>query len=367
VSAFISNKTIYIIKIKIKKEKMFVQKFMQHFDVKTDIADGRSAYNFSAGPCVLPKAVLEKSAEEMLNYRGSGQSVQELSHRQDEFRFISQNTKAEIRKFLQVPDTHRVLLQQGGATHQYTAIAKNLLGLKPDRIANLLVTGLWSLQNMDEMRKYGTVNIVANNVEDNDCTRMVDPSLWKVDPRGSFFHFCCNETVNGFEQDYDKFPWHLIPKGMPIIGDMSSNVGTKPIPWDKFAMVYMGAQKNLGPAGCTVMIIREDLFGHADKDCPILCDWDLFEKSPDTYYNTPAVFPMYVTGLNCSYMNQMGGIPYYDQISAMKSKMLWEFIDSSDGFYKSKVTEKAYRSRVNIIFRIHDGNVKLEATFIELA
>lgn len=162
------------------------------------------------------------------------------------------------------------------------------------------------------MKKYGTVNIVADNVKDNDCTRMVDPSKWKIDPKGSFFHFCCNETVNGFEQDYDKFPWHLIPKDMPVIGDMSSNVGTKPIPWDKFAMVYMGAQKNLGPAGCTVMIIREDLFGHADKDVPILCDWELFEKSPDTYYNTPAVFPMYVTGLNCSYMNQMGGLPYYD-------------------------------------------------------
>ena len=268
---------------------------------------------------------------------------------------------------MKVPDTHRVLLQQGGATHQYTAIAKNLLGLKPDRIANLLITGLWSLQNLDEMRKYGNVNIVADNTKDNDCTRMVDPALWKVDPKGSFFHFCCNETVNGFEQDYDKFPWHLIPKGMPIIGDMSSNVGTKPIPWDKFAMIYMGAQKNLGPAGCTILVIREDLFGHADKDVPILCDWDLFEKSPDTYYNTPAVYPMYVTGLNCSYMNQMGGLAYYDQITHMKSKLLWDFIDNSDGFYKSKITDKNYRSRVNVIFRIHDGDTKLEATFIEMA
>lgn len=252
---------------------MFVQKFMQEFNTSKPIADGRDAYNFSAGPCVLPKAVLDKSAEEMLNYRGSGQSVQELSHRQDEFRYISQNTKAEIKKFLQVPDNFRVLLQQGGATMQYTAIVKNLIGLKPDRIANLMVTGLWSMQQYDEIKKFCKVNVVANNVTDNDCTRMVDPSLWNIDPKGSFFSFCCNETVNGFEFDYDTFPWHLIPKDMPIIGDMSSNVGTKPIPWDKFAMIYMGAQKNLGPAGCTVMIIRDDLFGHADKDVPILCDW----------------------------------------------------------------------------------------------
>jgi len=239
----------------------------------------------------------------MLNYKGSGQSVMELSHRQDEFREISKMTKDECRKFLKIPNTHRILLQQGGATMQYTAIVKNLIGMKPKRVANLVVSGLWSEQNRDEMKKFCNVNVVADNVADNDCTRMVDPSKWKIDPEGSFFYFCCNETVNGFEQNYDTFPWHLIPKGMPVIGDMSSNIGTKPVPWDKFDMAFMGAQKNLGPAGCTVMIIHERLFGHADKDVPILCDWKLHEESPDGYYNTPAIFPMYVTGLNLSYMN----------------------------------------------------------------
>lgn len=239
---------------------------------------------------------------------------------------------------------------------QYTAIVKNLIGLKPKRVANLIVSGLWSEQNRDEMQKFCNVNIVADNVKDNDCTRMVDPSKWNIDPEGSFFYFCCNETVNGFEQDYDKFPWHLIPKGMPVIGDMSSNIGTKPVPWDKFDMAFMGAQKNLGPAGCTIMIIHERLFGHADKDVPILCDWKLHEESPDTYYNTPAVFPMYVTGLNVSYMNQMGGLEYYDQICQERSTMLWNMIDSSNGYYKSKIIDKAYRSRVNVIFRIQGGN-----------
>jgi phosphoserine aminotransferase len=250
---------------------------------------------------------------------------------------------------------------------QYTAIVKNLIGMKKKRVANLMVSGLWSEQNRDEMEKFCKVNVVADNVKDNDCTKMVDSSKWNIDPEGSFFYFCCNETVNGFEQNYDTFPWHLIPKGMPIIGDMSSNIGTKPVPWDKFDMAFMGAQKNLGPAGCTIMIIHERLFGHADKDVPILCDWKLHEESPDTYYNTPAIFPMYVTGLNISYMNQMGGLEYYSQLCQQRSTMLWNMIDSTNGYYKSKITDKAYRSNVNVIFRIQGGNKDLEETFMKLA
>jgi len=156
---------------------------------------------------------------------------------------------------------------------------------------------------------------VADNIKDNDCTRMVPVSQWNIDPEASFFHFCVNETVNGFEFDFTTFPFHLVPKDIPVICDMSSNIGTVDIPWDKVGMVYAGAQKNLGAAGCTVVIVREDLMGHADKDTPVLCDWKLFEDSPDTYYNTPAVFPMYITGLNCSYMNQMGGQDYYIQLA----------------------------------------------------
>ena len=288
----------------------------------------------------------------MFNYKGCGQSVMELSHRQDEFRHISTSTKDEIRKFLQVPDNYRVLLQQGGATMQYTSIAKNLLSLKPGRKLNMLVTGLWSCQSFDEFSKFCDVNVVANNVQANDCTKMVDYSDWKVDPNASFFYMCSNETVNGFEFDENTFPWHLIPDDMPVIADMSSNVGTKPVRWDKYAMIFMGAQKNLGAAGCTVMVIREDLFGHADKDCPILCDWTLHEKSPDTYYNTPAIYPMYVTGMNVSYMNQMGGISHYEKLAHQRGKILWSFIDSTNGYYKSKISDKNYRSRINVIFRI---------------
>lgn len=265
-------------------------------------------------------------------------------------------TKKEVRKLLQVPDNFKVLLQQGGATMQYTAMAKNLIGLKPARKAMIMRTGMWSNQNLAELEKFCNIVVVADNIKDNDCTKMVPVSEWKIDPEASFFHFCVNETVNGFEIDFETFPFHLIPKDIPIICDMSSNIATTHVPWDKVSMVYMGAQKNLGAAGCTVMVIREDLFGHADKDTPILCDWALHEKSPDTYYNTPAVFPMYITGLNCSYMNQMGGLEYYIKLSDQKGKLLWDALDNSNGFYRSKVVDKAYRSRINIIFRIKGGN-----------
>jgi phosphoserine aminotransferase len=142
---------------------------------------------------------------------------------------------------------------------------------------------------------------------------------------------------------------------------------TKPVPWDKFDVIFMGAQKNLGPAGCTVIIVREDLLGHAEKDVPILCDWALHEKSPDTYYNTPAVFPMYVTGLNVSYMNQMGGVDHYKRLADQRSNLLWTLIDNSNGYFKSKIVDKSYRSRVNVIFRIAGGNPGLEKKFIQEA
>lgn len=229
------------------------------------------------------------------------------------------------------------------------------------------MTGIWSQQNYDEMKKHCTPNVVANNIKDNDCTKMVPIDKWNIAEDASFFYFCPNETVNGFEFDWNTFPFEKIPKDQPIVCDMSSNIGTNNIPWDKVAIVFCGAQKNLGPAGCAVMIIREDCFGHPDPDCPMMCDWTTFENSPDTYYNTPCIWSMYVTGLNVSYMNQMGGLEHYIQLAEERSKLLWSFIDSSNGYYMSKITDKSYRSRINVIFRIQGGNKELEALFIEEA
>lgn len=168
---------------------------------------------------------------------------------------------------------------------------------------------------------------------------MVPFDKWKIDPEASFLIFCSNETVDGIEFDLMKFPWDLFPSDIPACIDMSSNIGTCDIPWDRVGVVYFGVQKNLGTAGCTISIVREDLFGHKAVDTPILSDWKEFEDSPDTYYNTPAVWPMYVTGLNTSYMNQMGGLDYYKMMANQRSRMLWDSLESSNGYYQSKFSD----------------------------
>jgi len=226
---------------------------------------------------------------------------------------------------------------------------------------------MWSNQNINEMKKFCDVHIVTDAVEEHDCTTVSPTDTWNINPDASFYCICTNETVNGIELDWEDFPFDKVPKDIPIIADMSSNIGTNDIPWDKMGMVYAGSQKNLGTAGCTVLIIRDDLFGHAEPDCPILCDWTLHENSPDTYYNTPAIMPMYITGLNCSYMNQNGGLSRYIDLANQRSAMLWTFIDNSNGYYKSKISETKWRSRINVIFNIQGGDTALEELFISEA
>lgn len=226
---------------------------------------------------------------------------------------------------------------------------------------------MWSNQCLDELKRHCNAVIVADNVVENDCCAMVPFNKWNIDPEASFFSFCSNETVNGWEWDFDYFPWHLIPKDCPVCIDMSSNIGTNYIPWDKVGVIYAGAQKNLGTAGCTVIIVREDLMHHAVKDTPIMNDWKTFELSPDKTYNTPGIWSIYVTGLNCSYMNQKGGLDYYIELARQRSLMLWDFIDRSGGYYRSKITDKKFRSRVNVVFRVQDANEGVESLFIEEA
>lgn len=292
---------------------------------------GKLVYNFSPGPCVLPRAVLDKCQEGMIDYKGSGQSVMELSHRKPEFVRISDMTKTEIRRFLNVPDNYTIMLNQGGATNQYTAVVKNLIGLKPARKAMYLTTGLWSQQCITEARKLiPSANLIeVANSKATNYTQLPDPATWKIDPEASYFHFCVNETVNGFEITEENFPWHKIPKDMVKVGDMSSNIGTRKINWDHFDVIYAGAQKNMGPSGATIIIVKESIMGNAEKDVPIMCDWKTFENSPGTYYNTPPCWAIYVTGLNASYMNQMGGLSYYDMLCDQRSQMIYSLLDNS--------------------------------------
>lgn len=230
-----------------------------------------------------------------------------------------------------------------------------------------LTTGLWSQQCITEARKLiPAANLIeVANSKASNFTQLPDPSTWKIDPEASYFHFCVNETVNGFEFTEENFPWHKIPKDVVKVGDMSSNIGTRKINWDHFDVVYAGAQKNMGPSGCTIIIVKESLLGKAEKDVPIMCDWNTFEKAPGTYYNTPPCWAIYVTGINASYQNQMGGLSYYDMLCDQRSQMLYSLLDNSNGYYVNR-TDKRYRSRVNVNFRI-ELDRKLEDKFIKEA
>lgn len=230
-----------------------------------------------------------------------------------------------------------------------------------------LTTGLWSQQCITEARKLiPSANLIeVANSKASNFTQLPDPATWKIDPEASYFHFCVNETVNGFEITEENFPWHKIPKDMVKVGDMSSNIGTRKINWDHFDVIYAGAQKNMGPSGATIIIVKESLLGNAEKDVPIMCDWKTFENAPGTYYNTPPCWAIYVTGINASYMNQMGGVSYYDMLCDQRSQMLYSLLDNSNGYYVNR-TQKAFRSRVNVNFRI-ELDLKLEDKFIKEA
>ena len=257
------------------------------------------------------------------------------------------------------------MINQGGATMQYTSIVKNLLGLRPSGKGMYITSGLWGSQCLAEARRHAPADkiIEVTNLYGSNCSQLTDPTTWNIHNDASYLHLTINETVHGFEITEENFPWHLFSKDVTVIGDMSSNIGTRKINWDRFGVVYAGAQKNLGPAGSTVMIVRKDLIGKQAPDTPCLCDWQLFEKSPGKYYNTPPVWAVYVMGLNVAHMNKQGGLAVYDREADVKSKMLYDLIDNSDGYYVNK-TQKEFRSRMNITFRI-PGDTSLEKKFMD--
>ena len=231
----------------------------------------------------------------------------EMSHRSPEFVSISEKAKKDLRDFLEITQNFKIFFFQGGATMQYSAIVKNLL--QPGKQACYLTTGLWSEQCINDGKKMLDPIEVATGAESN-FTHISDPSEWKIDHSSSYFHYCQNETVHGFqfqETGEAAFPHELV-EGMTVVCDMSSDIGSRKIDWENFGVVYAGAQKNLGAAGVTVVIIREDLIGHQAADTPFILDWSLFDKSPASYFNTPATYSVYVTGLNIAHMVKNGGL-----------------------------------------------------------
>lgn len=312
-------------------------------------------FNFSAGPCILPQEVLRQAQEEMMDWHGSGVSVMEMSHRSKEFISIAEQAEKDLRELLAIPQNYHVFFFQGGASMQFSAIPFNLT--KDKTKTSYLTTGAWSEQAIKEAKKVCQASEVCPEHKTFNTVPAAD--TWQVDPEASYFHYCDNETIHGVE--FNDFPFEKVPAGVNLVCDMSSNFATRPIDWAKYGLVYAGAQKNLGPAGVCVVVVREDLVGQQRPDTPILFDYKTFRDAPTKFHNTPACYPIYVTGLNLAHMNKQG-LQHYQDLAGRRASMLYDYIDNSEGYYSNPVEPK-YRSRTNIPFRVKKDD-KLETKFL---
>jgi len=322
------------------------------------MAAGR-VYNFSAGPSMMPLEVLEEMQREMVNYKGSGMSVMEMSHRSKEFMQIASEAEKNLRDIFGVPDDYKVILSQGGATLQFSSVPLNMLGTKGK--ADYLITGQWGEKAHKECAKYGTAQ-VACNTKPTKFTSIPAKSDWKLDPEAAYVHYCANETVNGVEFNYTPDVGSV-----PLVADMSSNFCSKPIEVSKHAYIYAGIQKNLGPSGMAVGFVHPEFATgkHMLKICPTYCDFKITADNA-SMYNTPACFTIYAMGEYLKYTKKVGGVAHWAEMSAKKSTLLYDAIDGSDGFYRCPI-EKDARSRMNIPFTIMGGNEELEKKFLDLA
>jgi len=312
-------------------------------------------HNFSAGPAALPQAVLERAREEMLDFRGSGMSVMEMSHRGKTFTEVAEKAEQDLRKLLAIPDNYSVLFLQGGATGQFAAIPMNLCdrGQSMDYVD----TGAWSGKAIKEAQKYGPVNIVASS-QAGGYASIPERSTWKLDPDAAFVHYTPNETIGGVE-------FHDIPDvgDVPLVADMSSTILSRPIDVSRFGVIYAGAQKNIGPAGLTVVIVRNDLLEREKGDgVPAVFDWALQAKN-DSMYNTPPTFGWYLAGLVFEWLLELGGLEKMAEINRRKAEKLYRLVDNS-AFYRNPVAPEA-RSWMNVPFILADD--ALDGTFLNEA
>ena len=306
-------------------------------------------HNFSSGPAMLPAEVLARAGDEMLDWHGCGMGVMEMSQRGKEFTGIAAEAERDLRELLGVPAHYKVLFLQGGATLQFAQVPMNLLRGKAK--ADYVLTGEWSKKAAKEARAYCDVHIAAS-AEDRSFSYA--PRDWKVRAEAAYAHYCSNETIGGVE-----FHWVPDTGAVPLVADASSHLLSRPLQVQKFGLIYAGAQKNLGPAGVTVVIVREDLIGAAARGTPSVMDYKLQAES-DSMLNTPATYPIYVAGLVFKWLKALGGVAEIERRNVRKAQLLYEVIDA--GFYKSPVA-KEDRSRMNVPFGLPDA--KLEAPFLQ--
>ncbi|WP_338771585.1 3-phosphoserine/phosphohydroxythreonine transaminase [Massilia sp. METH4] len=309
-------------------------------------------YNFSAGPAVLPKEVLQQAAAEMLDWHGSGMSVMEMSHRGPEFISIYRQAEADLRELLAVPDNYRILFMQGGGLSQNAVIPMNLVGRKSDPVVDFVHTGSWSGKSIKEAARYAKVNVAAS-AEANGYTAVPPQAEWKLTPDAAYLHLCTNETIDGVEIDFAPD----VPAGVPIVADMSSHILSRPVDVAKYGLIFGGAQKNIGPAGVTVVIVRDDLIGHALPFCPSAFDFKNVAAN-ESMYNTPPTYGIYIAGLVFQWLKKNGGVAAMEQKNIEKARLLYAALDADD-FYQNRVASP-YRSRMNVPFYLRDES-KYEA------
>ncbi len=312
------------------------------------------AFNFSAGPAMLPTAVLERAQQEILDWNGSGMSVMEMSHRGKEFMSIAEKAESDLRLLLAIPDNYKVLFLQGGASSQFAMVPINLLGDKSS--ADYLLTGQWSKKAVAEGKRYCDVNVLADTSDSNFTTVPAEHSL-KFSDDAAYVHYTPNETIVGVE-----FPYVPDTGDVPLIADMSSTILSRPIDVSRFGVIYAGAQKNIGPAGVTVVIVRDDLIGNAMPSMPVMFDYKTHADS-GSMYNTPPTYSWYLAGLVFDWLLQNGGLEAMAEINRNKAEKLYAAIDDS-AFYSNPV-EVNCRSWMNVPFILADA--ELDAVFLEEA
>ena len=309
-------------------------------------------FNFSAGPAMLPQAVLEKAQQEILDWQGSGMSVMEMSHRGKEFMSIASQAEADLRELMGISDDYSVLFLQGGASSQFAMVPLNLLGER--KTADYVNTGAWSKKAIAEAKRYCDVNVAASS-EDSKFTTAPPQDSWQSDPDAAYVHYTPNETIGGVE-----FPFVPDTGKVPLVADMSSTILSRPVDVSRYGVIYAGAQKNIGPAGLTVVIVRKDLMGQALASTPTMFDYQVHAEN-GSMYNTPPTYSWYLAGLVFAWLKEQGGLVKMAEINKRKADKLYAAIDDSD-FYANPV-DPACRSWMNVPFTL--ANPELDAVFLQ--
>ncbi|SEB95125.1 3-phosphoserine/phosphohydroxythreonine transaminase [Paenibacillus sp. GP183] len=314
---------------------------------------GNRAYNFNAGPAALPLEVLQKAQEELVEYQGIGMSLMEISHRSTHYERVNDETQQLLKELFGIPDGYQVLFLQGGASTQFAMIPMNFL--RAGKSASYVLTGAWAEKAVKEAQLFGET-IIAASSEADKFMKIPDLRDIKIDPHAAYLHLTSNETIEGAQ--FQSFP---DTGNVPLIADMSSDILSRPVDVSQFSMIYAGAQKNLGPSGVTVVILKDDMLQDLPKNIPTMLRYDIHAKN-NSLYNTPPAYSVYMVNLVLKWIKEQGGLTVLEQINRKKTALIYNAIDQSGGFYRGPV-DQGSRSMMNITFRLQDE--ELEKKFVK--